>query len=59
MFVDEENQATVKLGSSSDKSLTLGRLCIAGVPAGESGTVGLESTRSFYGCVRNIAVDGV
>lgn len=59
VFVDEENQATVKLGSSSDKSLTLGRLCIAGVPAGESGTAGIDSTHSFYGCIRNIAVDGV
>ncbi|XP_055037654.2 laminin subunit alpha-1 [Misgurnus anguillicaudatus] len=58
VFVDEENQPTIKLGSSSDKPLSLGRLCIAGVPAGESIT-GLNAMTSFYGCIRNIAVDGV
>ncbi|XP_016296227.1 laminin subunit alpha-1-like [Sinocyclocheilus anshuiensis] len=54
VFVDEQNQATVKLGSSADKALALERLFIGGVPPGETG-----SSDSFYGCIRNTAVDGM
>ncbi|KTG37388.1 hypothetical protein cypCar_00039023, partial [Cyprinus carpio] len=54
VFVDEQNQATVKLGSSADKALALERLFIGGVPPGET-----ASSDSFYGCIRNTAVDGM
>ncbi|XP_016098672.1 laminin subunit alpha-1 [Sinocyclocheilus grahami] len=54
VFVDEQNQATVKLGLSADKALALERLFIGGVPPGETG-----SSDSFYGCIRNTAVDGM
>lgn len=54
MFVDEQNHAMVKLGSSADKPLALERLFIGGVPPGETG-----SRDSFYGCIRNTAVDGM
>ncbi|XP_052398153.1 laminin subunit alpha-1 isoform X2 [Carassius gibelio] len=54
VFVDEQNHAMVKLGSSADKPLALERLFIGGVPPGETG-----SRDSFYGCIRNTAVDGM
>lgn len=57
MYVDEQNQAAVKLGSAADRALALGRLFIGGVPPGEGAAVP-PSSRSFYGCIRNTAVDG-
>uniref|UniRef100_A0A9J7YT73 Laminin, alpha 1 n=1 Tax=Cyprinus carpio carpio TaxID=630221 RepID=A0A9J7YT73_CYPCA len=58
VFVDEQNQATVKLGSSADKPLALERLFIGGVPPGEGAAL-TGSSGSFYGCIRNTAVDGM
>ncbi|KAK9952854.1 hypothetical protein ABG768_016886 [Culter alburnus] len=58
VFVDEQNQAAVKLGSSADRALALGRLFIGGVPPGEGAAVP-GSAGSFYGCIRNTAVDGM
>ncbi len=52
VFVDELSPATLKLGSSADKALALERLFIGGVPPEETG-----SSDSFYGCIRNTAVD--
>ncbi|XP_051970169.1 laminin subunit alpha-1 [Xyrauchen texanus] len=58
VFVDEEYQAAMKLSSSADKALTLGQLYIGGVPPGE-GTAVTGSSPSFYGCIRNLAVDSM
>ncbi|XP_043081584.1 laminin subunit alpha-1 [Puntigrus tetrazona] len=54
VFVDEQSPVMLKLGSSAEKALSLERLFIGGVPPGETG-----SRDSFYGCIRNTAVDGM
>lgn len=56
VFVDEDQQETVRLGLTAEKVLTLSNFYIGGVPPGET-TGALVSTTSFYGCIRNIAVD--
>ncbi|KAG5268865.1 hypothetical protein AALO_G00217340 [Alosa alosa] len=57
VLVDEDHHTSVKLGSSSDKgSLVLGRFYMGGVPPGEGSSV-LPTATSFYGCIRNIALD--
>ncbi|XP_030623498.1 laminin subunit alpha-1 [Chanos chanos] len=56
VFVDEDNQASMRLGSSVDRGLALSRVYVGGVPPGE-GTGVLSTTSSFYGCIRNMAVD--
>ncbi|KAL2085445.1 hypothetical protein ACEWY4_018765 [Coilia grayii] len=57
VVVDEDHQTSVKLGSSSDKgSLVLGHFYMGGVPPGEGSRV-LSITTSFFGCIRNIALD--
>ncbi|XP_063063630.1 laminin subunit alpha-1 [Engraulis encrasicolus] len=57
VVVDEDHQTSVKLGSSSDKgSLMLENFYMGGVPPGEGSRV-LSSTTSFYGCIRNVALD--
>ncbi|XP_066538803.1 laminin subunit alpha-1 [Hoplias malabaricus] len=58
VYVDEEQQETVRLGSTGEKIFTLNNFYIGGIPAGETTTM-LSSTPSFYGCIRNIAVDSV
>lgn len=58
MYVDEDQQETVRLGLPSEKVLTLSNFYIGGVPPGEA-TGTLFSTASFYGCIRNMAVDTV
>ncbi|XP_035271308.1 laminin subunit alpha-1 [Anguilla anguilla] len=57
VLVDEGHQGTVKLGTASEKiSLILSRLYMGGVPPGE-GTDLLKTTVSFYGCIKDIAVN--
>lgn len=56
MYVDEDQQETVRLGLTAEKVLTLSNFYIGGVPPGEA-TGALGSTTSFYGCIRNMAVD--
>uniref|UniRef100_A0AAR2L104 Basement membrane-specific heparan sulfate proteoglycan core protein n=1 Tax=Pygocentrus nattereri TaxID=42514 RepID=A0AAR2L104_PYGNA len=58
VYVDEEQQETVRLGSGAEKVFTLSNFYIGGVPAGET-TALLASTTSFYGCIRNLAVDNM
>ncbi|XP_076827529.1 laminin subunit alpha-1 isoform X2 [Brachyhypopomus gauderio] len=58
VYVDEEQQETVRLGSAAEKVLTLTNFYIGGVPPGEGDGV-LSSTTSFYGCIRNLAVDSM
>lgn len=58
MYVDEEQQETVRLGSAGEKVLSLSNFYIGGVPAGEA-TELLSPTTSFYGCIRNLAVDNM
>ncbi|XP_073796608.1 laminin subunit alpha-1 isoform X1 [Danio rerio] len=57
VVVDEGIQASLKLPASAEKSLTLERLYIGGVPPTEGDTHTL--TPAFYGCIRNTAVDGM
>ncbi|XP_019897237.3 laminin subunit alpha-1 isoform X2 [Esox lucius] len=55
VLVDEDHQETVRL--SSDKaSLTLASLYVGGLPPGEGNGL-LRTTSSFYGCIRNLALD--
>uniref|UniRef100_A0AAY4A6X9 Laminin subunit alpha-1 n=1 Tax=Denticeps clupeoides TaxID=299321 RepID=A0AAY4A6X9_9TELE len=57
ILVDEDHQASVRLGSSADKgSLTLGQFYMGGVPPGEGSSV-LSTTNSFYGCISNIVLE--
>ncbi|KPP57111.1 hypothetical protein Z043_125196, partial [Scleropages formosus] len=57
VLVDEDKLDTVRLGSSSEKaSIALGSLYIGGVPP-EEGAGRLKATGSFYGCIKNIAVN--
>uniref|UniRef100_A0A4W4DP19 Laminin, alpha 1 n=1 Tax=Electrophorus electricus TaxID=8005 RepID=A0A4W4DP19_ELEEL len=56
VHVDEDHQATVRLGSAAEKVLTLTNFYIGGVPPGEGAEV-LSFTTPFYGCIRNLAVD--
>lgn len=56
VYVDEDHQETVRLGLTAEKVLTLSNFYIGGVPPGEA-TGALVSTTSFYGCIRNMAVD--
>ncbi|XP_072536108.1 laminin subunit alpha-1 [Salminus brasiliensis] len=58
VYVDEEQQETVRLGSAAEKVLSLGNFYIGGVPEGEATAV-LTFTTPFYGCIRNTAVDGM
>ncbi|XP_067290870.1 laminin subunit alpha-1 [Pseudorasbora parva] len=53
--VDEQTRVLLKLSSSADKAPALSRLFIGGAPAGEAS----GSSGSFYGCIRNTAVDGM
>ncbi|KAL1006408.1 hypothetical protein UPYG_G00072000 [Umbra pygmaea] len=55
VLVDENHQETVRL-SSEKVSLTLSSLYMGGLPSGE-GTGLLRTTSSFYGCIRNLALD--
>ncbi|XP_056099529.1 laminin subunit alpha-1 [Rhinichthys klamathensis goyatoka] len=57
VLVDEQNPVVLKLGSSAEKALALGRLFFGGVPPGER-AIAPGSSDSFYGCIRNTAVDG-
>ncbi|KAG7488691.1 hypothetical protein MATL_G00037040, partial [Megalops atlanticus] len=57
VLVDEDHQGTVRLSSSSEKaSLTLARLYMGGIPPGEGAGL-LKSTVSFYGCIKDVAVN--
>lgn len=56
MYVDEDQQETVRLGLTAEKVLLLSNFYIGGLPSGEA-TGALISTTSFYGCIRNMAVD--
>uniref|UniRef100_W5LFW3 Basement membrane-specific heparan sulfate proteoglycan core protein n=1 Tax=Astyanax mexicanus TaxID=7994 RepID=W5LFW3_ASTMX len=58
VYVDEEQQETVRLGSAAEKVLSLSDFYIGGVPEREATAV-LTFTTSFYGCIRNTAVDGM
>uniref|UniRef100_A0A8B9K033 Basement membrane-specific heparan sulfate proteoglycan core protein n=1 Tax=Astyanax mexicanus TaxID=7994 RepID=A0A8B9K033_ASTMX len=55
---DTEQQETVRLGSAAEKVLSLSDFYIGGVPEREATAV-LTFTTSFYGCIRNTAVDGM
>uniref|UniRef100_A0A4W5KXH8 Laminin subunit alpha-1 n=1 Tax=Hucho hucho TaxID=62062 RepID=A0A4W5KXH8_9TELE len=55
VLVDEDHQETVRL-SSEKASLTLTSLYMGGLPP-EEGTGLLRTTSSFYGCIRNLALD--
>uniref|UniRef100_A0A8C8K1V3 Laminin, alpha 1 n=1 Tax=Oncorhynchus tshawytscha TaxID=74940 RepID=A0A8C8K1V3_ONCTS len=55
VLVDEDHQEMVRL-SSEKASLTLTSLYMGGVPPGE-GAGQLRTTSSFYGCIRNLALD--
>ncbi|MFT7813885.1 laminin subunit alpha-1-like [Arapaima gigas] len=57
VFIDEDHLDTIRLGPSSDKgSIALGNLYVGGIPPGDP--VGrLKTTQSFYGCIKNIAVN--
>uniref|UniRef100_A0A4W5QL40 Laminin, alpha 1 n=1 Tax=Hucho hucho TaxID=62062 RepID=A0A4W5QL40_9TELE len=55
VLVDEDHQETVRL-SSEKASLTLTSLYTGGVPPGEGAGL-LRTTTSFYGCIRNLALD--
>ncbi|XDV48183.1 hypothetical protein PO909_017644 [Leuciscus waleckii] len=57
VLVDEQNPVVLKLGSSAEKALALDQLFFGGVPPGERAVVP-GSSDSFYGCIRNTAVDG-
>lgn len=56
VYVDEDQQETIRLGLTAEKVLTLSHFYIGGVPPGEA-TEALLSATSFYGCIRNMAVD--
>ncbi|KAJ8279563.1 hypothetical protein COCON_G00066290, partial [Conger conger] len=57
VLVDEGHQGTVKLGAASEKtSLTLSSLFMGGVPPGEGAGL-LKTTKSFYGCIKDIALN--
>ncbi|KAF4087881.1 hypothetical protein AMELA_G00076420 [Ameiurus melas] len=56
VYVDEDQQETVRLGLTAEKVLTLSNFYIGGVPPGEA-TGALISTTPFHGCIRNLAVD--
>uniref|UniRef100_A0A8C7L321 Laminin, alpha 1 n=1 Tax=Oncorhynchus kisutch TaxID=8019 RepID=A0A8C7L321_ONCKI len=55
VLVDEDHQEMVRL-SSEKASLTLTSLYMGGVPPGEGAGL-LRTTSSFYGCIRNLALD--
>uniref|UniRef100_A0A673Z2H1 Laminin, alpha 1 n=1 Tax=Salmo trutta TaxID=8032 RepID=A0A673Z2H1_SALTR len=55
VLVDEDHQETVRL-SSEKASLTLTSLYMGGLPP-EEGAGLLRTTSSFYGCIRNLALD--
>uniref|UniRef100_A0A8B9RAB4 Basement membrane-specific heparan sulfate proteoglycan core protein n=1 Tax=Astyanax mexicanus TaxID=7994 RepID=A0A8B9RAB4_ASTMX len=55
---DTEQQETVRLGSAAEKVLSLSDFYIGGVPEREATAV-LTFTTSFYGCIRNTAVDAL
>ncbi|CAB1341121.1 unnamed protein product [Coregonus sp. 'balchen'] len=55
VLVDEDHQGTVRL-SSEKASLTLTSLYMGGLPP-EEGAGLLRTTSSFYGCIRNLALD--
>ncbi|XP_023678651.2 laminin subunit alpha-1 isoform X1 [Paramormyrops kingsleyae] len=57
VLVDEDKMDTLKLSSLSEKgSLALGGFYIGGVPSGVAGGR-LKTTQSFYGCIKNIALN--
>ncbi|KAI1888951.1 hypothetical protein AGOR_G00174040 [Albula goreensis] len=57
VLVDEDLQRTMRLSSVSEKtSLTLARLYMGGVPPGEGAGL-LKTTVSFYGCIKDMAVN--
>ncbi|XP_062847310.1 laminin subunit alpha-1 [Trichomycterus rosablanca] len=58
VYVDEEQQETVRLGSAAEKVITLNNFYIGGVPPEEANAV-LSSVTSFYGCIRNVAIDNM
>ncbi|MBN3307029.1 LAMA1 protein, partial [Amia calva] len=54
--VDEGRQEVLRLGSMAEKSsFVLSKLYVGGVPQGEGAS--LKTTRSFYGCIKNLAFD--
>lgn len=55
VLVDEDHQEMVRL-SSEKASLSLTSLYMGGVPPGEGAGL-LRTTSSFYGCIRNLALD--
>uniref|UniRef100_A0A8C8HC76 Laminin, alpha 1 n=1 Tax=Oncorhynchus tshawytscha TaxID=74940 RepID=A0A8C8HC76_ONCTS len=55
VLVDEDHQETVRL-SSEKASLTFSSLYMGGLPP-EEGVGLLRTTSSFYGCIRNLALD--
>lgn len=56
MYVDEEQQETVRLGSAAERILALNDFYVGGVPQEEANAL-LSSVTSFYGCIRNVAID--
>uniref|UniRef100_W5M522 Laminin, alpha 1 n=1 Tax=Lepisosteus oculatus TaxID=7918 RepID=W5M522_LEPOC len=53
--VDDDSKEEMRLGPAADRSsLTLSKFYVGGIPPGE-GAGFLTTTRSFYGCIQNLA----